>query len=1036
MNKNLLDHFGDSAIAVIGMAGRFPDAKDIDGFWENLRNGKESVSFFSDEELLASGVSTELMKLPNYVRAKAVLSDIEYFDAQFFGFNPREAEITDVQHRIFLECAWEALENAGYAPDHYTESVGVYAGADMSTYFLNNISANLSELGTVGNYQILIGNDKDFLCTLVSYKLNLKGPSVTIQTACSTSLVAIHTACQSLLNGECDMALAGGVSVYVPHKSGYLYEEGMILSPDGHCRAFDAGADGTTGGSGCAIVLLKRFEDALSDQDCIHAVIRGSAVNNDGSFKVGFTAPGVKGQTDVITEAQALAGTDPETVTYIEAHGTGTKLGDPIEIEALSAAFHSVSRKNFCAVGSLKTNIGHLNSAAGAASFIKTVLALKNKEIPPSLNFKTPNPGIDFANSPFYVNTRLTQWKTENGLPRRAGVSSFGIGGTNAHVILEEAPEYRNLESQKSKRQWHLLILSAKTGSALDAATTNLADFLNREHSPDLADAAYTLQAGRNAFEYRRMLVCRDKEDGAASLNPPDPKRVFTNFCESGERPVAFMFSGQGAQYVNMGRELYETEPAFRKPVDLCSEILTSHMGMDLREILYPGDSQPASIQHQASSIKNQASSIQQLNQTAVAQPALFVVEYALAALWAEWGIRPAAMIGHSIGEYTAACLAGVFSLEDALSLVAARGQMMQELPKGSMLTVPLSEKEVIPLLDKEISLAAVNAPSLCVASGQTDAITALEERLAQQHIECRRLHTSHAFHSDMTEPILEAFANHVRRIRLNPPKIPYISNVTGTWINASEATDPAYWAAHLRKTVRFADGIRALMHGTEQILLEAGPGRTLSTFAMAHQKKAGEQTVLTSLRHPRDQYSDTEFLLTNLGKLWLAGATPDWNGFHSHESRYRVPLPTYPFERQRYWIDPPEVRYSVSERAESEKTAYRSRTSYTRPNISVAYADPRNETEGMIIEIFQELLGIEQIGIYDNFFDLGGHSLLATRGASRIREKFQLELSVSSLFEEPTAEGLARYIEHLLTLQKLQTPPDTEFGDRTEGEI
>ena len=883
-------HHG-SDIAIIGMVCRLPGANDINSFWQNLRDGVESVSFFTDEELVASGIDTTLLSNPSYVKAGGVIENIEMFDALFFDYSPREAAMTDPQHRLFLECAAIAIERAGYNPEKYDGLIGVYAGVGANTYFLRNLYSNSSLLGSAGGHSMATASDKDFLTTRVSYKLNLKGPSVNVQTACSTSLVTIHLACQALLSGECDMALAGGVSIRVPQKEGYLYQEDMIFSPDGHCRAFDVKAQGTIGGSGVGIVVLKRLEDALADGDCIHAVIKGSAINNDGALKVGYTAPSVNGQAAVIAEAQAIAGADPETITYIETHGTGTALGDPIEIAALTQAFRaSTEKKGFCALGSVKTNVGHLDSAAGVTGLIKTVLALKHKMIPPSLHFEEPNPKIDFENSPFYVNSTQSEWKT-NGAPRRAGVSSFGIGGTNAHVVLEEAPA---IEPSGESRPWQLLVLSAKTSSALDTATVNLVEHLKGRPDINLADVAYTLTVGRRAFSHRRMLVCQSHDDAVDALRCLDPKRVFTVYQDHRERPVLFMFSGQGAQYVNMGLELYRIEPTFREHVNHCSELLKPHLKCDLRDVLYPSQ-------------ERAEEATQQLNQTAFTQPALFVIEYAMAQLWMAWGVRPQAMIGHSIGEYVAACLAGVFSVDDALSLVAARGRMMQQLPVGAMLAVPLPEKEVLPLLGKHLSLAAVNGPSRCVVSGRTDAVESLQQQLAEQGMDCRRLHTSHAFHSEMMDPILEPFTELAKKVSLKPPSIPYASNVTGTWITAAEATDPHYWAGHLRQTVRFAEGLQELLKDPSHVLLELGPGQTLSTLATRHPQRVAEQVVLPSLRHPHDRQSDGAFVLNTVAKLWLAGVAVDWSGLYAHERRYRLPLPTYPFERQRYWIDPPQ---------------------------------------------------------------------------------------------------------------------------------
>jgi acyl transferase domain-containing protein len=887
-------------IAIIGMAGRFPQSKDLNAYWQNLKNGMEGVTFFSDEELVSIGMEPNLLKDPNYVKAGTILEDVEYFDASFFGYNPREAETMDPQQRLFLEHAWEALENAGYVPGTYDQLIGVYAGVAWNTYLLSNLATNRNLFDAASIFQVFITNDKDFMPTRVSYKLNLKGPSVIIQTSCSTSLVAVHLACLSLLNYECDMALVGGVTVKVPQKAGYYYVEGGLASPDGHCRTFDAKGQGTIFGSGVGIVVLKRLAEALEDRDHIYAVIKGSAINNDGSLKVSYTAPSVEGQAEVIAAAQAVAGIDPETIGYIEAHGTATSLGDPIEVAALTKVFRaSTQKKGFCAIGSVKSNIGHLDAAAGAAGLIKTVLALQHKMIPPSLHFEEPNPAIDFESSPFYVNVALREWSSDDS-PRRAGVSSFGVGGTNAHVILEEAPV---IKPSDESRPWQLLLLSARTDTALETTTENLVDYLEEHSDLNLADVAYTLQMGRAVFRHRRMLVCQscENKDAVTALATLDPSRVFTDTDtqEPRNRPVVFMFTGQGAQYVNMARDLYQFEPIFQEQVDRCSELLRPHLGLDLREVLYPwGDSE------QALDREGIEAAIQRLSQTEIAQPALFVIEYALAKLWMEWGVHPQAMIGHSIGEYVAACLAGVFSLEDGLALVAARGRLMQQVPAGAMLAVSLPEQEVQPLLGPLLSLAAVNGPTTCVVSGPTDTVNGLERRLAEEGVPCRRLHTWHAFHSTMMDPILEPFMEQIEKVTLNPPQIPYVSNITGTWVSPTEVTDPHYWANHLRQTVRFADGLGELLRDSDWVLLEVGPGRTLSTLARQHPGKDVQQVVLSSLCHPKDNQSDVAFLLNTLGKLWLAGVAIDWSGFYSSERRRRVPLPTYPFERQRYWIE------------------------------------------------------------------------------------------------------------------------------------
>ena len=873
-------------IAIVGMAGRFPGARTVLEFWRNLRDGVESLTVFSDEELTARGVAPALLRQPGYVKSGRVVDGFDRFDAAFFGVSPREAELIDPQQRLFLECAWEALEDAGYDPDRVPRRVGVYAGARMNGY-LANVYSNPAIVSTVGDLQIQVANDKDYLATRVSYKLNLGGPSLTVQTACSTALVAIHLATQALLSGECDMALAGGVGVRVP-ELGYLYAEGDVNSPDGHVRAFDAGARGTVFGSGLGIVVLKRLEDALAAGDNVRAVVKGSAITNDGALKVGFTAPGLDGQARVVRAAQLAAEVAPETITYVEAHGTGTAIGDPIEIAALTRAFREGTGENgFCAVGSVKTNIGHLGAAAGIASVIKTVLAMEQRLLPPSLFFEQPNPQIDFTASPFYVNDRLSEWPARNGGPRRAGVSAFGMGGTNAHVILEEAPARPTAEPS---RPWQLLLLSARTPAALESATANLAGHLEAHPGLDLGDVAHTLEVGRKAFDHRRAVVCRDLADAVETLRTLAPERTATGVSRGQDRPVAFLFSGQGAQYSGMGAGLYGAEPAYRAEIDRCSELLAPHLGFDLREVLDP--------------VPGQAEEMgRRLGQTAVTQPALFAVEYALARLWMSWGVTPRAMLGHSVGEYVAACLAGVFSLPDALALVAARGRLMQELPAGAMLSVPLPAEEVERLLGPHLSLAAVNAPGRLVVSGPEDAVEALRRRLEEQGVAARRLHTSHAFHSAMMEPILAPFVRQISALELRPPQIPYLSNVTGTWITPAQATDPGYWAQHLRHTVRFADGVRELCAEPDRLLLEVGPGNTLTTLAQRHPDRAPGQAVIASLPRSQDRQGALPFVLRARGQLWLHGAATDGAGLHSAPRR-RVSLPTYPFEGERFWID------------------------------------------------------------------------------------------------------------------------------------
>lgn len=997
-----------SEIAVIGMAGRFPGAKNIDEYWRNLQKGAETVSFFTDRELEAAGVDPALLKNPHYVKARGIVEGIELFDASFFGLTPREAETIDPQHRLFLECAWQALEHAGYDPDRYEGLIGVYGGVGLNKYLLNNLYPNRAFMESAGLFQAMLGNDKDFAATRVSYKMNLKGPSVVVQTACSTGLVAVCQACQSLLCGESDIALAGACSLDVPQKAGYLYEQGGIHSPDGHCRAFDARAQGTVFSDGVGIVVLKRLEDALADGDCIHAVVKGAAMNNDGSFKAGYTAPSVDGQAKVIRLAQILAEIEPETITYVETHGTATALGDPIEIAALTQAFRAKTRKKgFCAIGSVKTNIGHTDSAAGIAGLIKTVLMLKNRQVPPSLHFERSNPEIDFAQSPFFVSTSLAEWKTD-AFPLRAGVSSFGIGGTNAHVIMEEAPP---AAASAGSRPWHIVLLSARTETALDAATADLADHLRQHPGENLADVAYTLQVGRKVFDHRRMAVCRDVPDAVALLGALDKERVSTSVQGPGSRDVVFLFTGQGSQYVTMGSELYNREPAFREEVDRCSKILQPHLDHDLREILYP-----ASNPEQAAHL---------LTQTAFTQPALFTIEYALAKLWMSWGVTPAALAGHSIGEYAAACLAGVFSLEDALTLVARRGRLMQELPVGSMLAVPLPEQEVRPLLGEGLSLAVINGPSLCVVSGEKDAVEGLREQLFRREVDCRCLQTSHAFHSAMMEPIVPVFTETVAQLSLNPPNIPFVSNVTGTWITPEEATSPGYWARHLRHTVRFSDCLRELLREPGRAFLEVGPGHTFTVLLNQQPGTSKELIALSSIRHPKDRKSDSAFILNTLGRLWLAGVRIHWPGFYQEGARHRVALRTYPFERKRFWVDAEERSNSVPDAPRTVSAASaRGAGSGTMPaehRQERAYEqDMPVDRERTVVTIWRELLGVDQVGVHDNFFALGGNSLTALRMLSRVEKIFGKKIPLSS-FKAPTVKQLVDFLS--LEEQVVQAP-------------
>ncbi len=858
-------------IAVIGMSARFPGAPDIETFWQNLTEATDSIRRWTREELLQTGATAAEIDLPDFVCAAEPLDGADRFDAGFFGYSPAEAEILDPQQRIFLECAWHALENAGYAGSRNRGAIGIYASAGINTYLLN-LYDNARIRGTVSGYELFVANDKDFLTTRAAYKLDLRGPAVTVQTACSSSLVAVHSAVQSLIAGECDMALAGGVSL--SWSSGYRAREGGILSKDGHCRAFDSQSTGTVPGSGIGLVVLKRLDDAIVDGDTISAVILGSAINNDGALKASFTAPQVDSQAAVIADAQAAAGIDAGSIGYVETHGTGTALGDPIEIAALSQAFRqSTDSCGFCAVGSVKTNIGHLDTAAGIAGFIKAVLALKHRKIPPSLHFAKPNPQIDFDASPFFVNTALRDW-VAGSTPRRAGVSSFGIGGTNAHLILEEPP---SLSDAPATRDPQLLVLSARSATALQATKEALARHLEQGGAAEVSDIAFTLREGRQAFNHRQWVVASDTKTAARKLRGLSDYRQTVR----GKTPEPILlFPGQGSQYLAMGKTLYAGLPEFRAHFDECATVLSRLLDQDFRAWLFGGNND--------------------VHSTNLTQPALFTVEYALARMWMSFGLKPRALHGHSIGEYVAACLAGVFDLETALEIVVERGRLMQAAEPGQMLSVIHPGSDIGEWLDGDLALAAANAPGVSVIAGPVEAIQRLDARLRDQGVASRVLKTSHAFHSPMMAQAAKSFRAVLSRARLQPPKLAVISNLTGTWLTGEQATDPEYWAQHLLGTVRFEEGTRTLLTLPDPVFIEVGPGRTLSTLTA---QTAGESvTTITSLGGAENA-DEVEQVLSAFGHYWQAGGDllwPDRQG-----ERRRVPLPAYPFERERYWVAP-----------------------------------------------------------------------------------------------------------------------------------
>lgn len=991
-------------VAIVGMAARFPGARNVEEFWSNLRAGVESFTALTDEELLRSGVDPELLRNPSYVRVCSTIDDVESFDAEFFAVNPREAELMDPQHRVFLECAWSALEDAGYDPRAFRGSIGIFGGVARNAYFTSNIAPRPDLLKEAANYTLILGYDKDYAAMRTAYKLDLRGPAVGVQTACSTSGVALHLACQSLAAGDCDLALVGGCRIIVPAKAGYLYIDGGTLSSDGHVRAFDADANGMVRGSGVGFVVLKRLDDALRDGDAIRAVVRGSAVNNDGSDKIGFTAPSVSGQATAVAAAIRSAGITADTLGYLEAHGTGTTLGDPIEVAALTKAFReSTDRKGFCLLGSVKTNIGHLDAGACVASIIKTVLALEHGEIPPTLNFRKPNPRIDFAESPFTVADRLREWP-ETGTPRRAGVNSVGLGGTNVHIVLEQAPA-RQPSSPSLPCQ--LLLLSGRSAEALDRSSADLADHLSRRDEVNLADAAYTLQVGRARFAHRRYAVCRDARDAIELLKTPDGKRCGSGIAPDGRPECVFMFPGQGSQHVGMSRGLYEAVPFYKSIVDECSEELEPPLGKDLRSVMFPSGG-------------DLADAAEQLDRTAVAQPALFVTEYALARLWMELGTTPSAMIGHSIGEYAAACLAGVFSLSDALRIVAARANLMQAMPSGSMCAVPLAEEDVAPFLGNGVSLAAVNAPRTCVLSGPREAIGDLVAKLGERGIRTISIRASHAFHSAMMDPVLAPFTAEVARCRLSPPRMRFVSSLTGTWITAAQAVDPSYWALQLRNPVRFSDGLRSLRSEGNLLLVEAGPGTVLSSHARKHVGNGWEARIVPSLPRADEHRSALESFLAALGQAWIAGADMRWSALHDGQRRYRIPLPTYPFERTRYWIEPP-ARRAAAEAVPSTSAAPEAPAARSAAAASLAETPPAKETTrrervvAKLRKILADFSGVEfgDGDLATGFVEMGLDSLLLTQIASNLQDSFGVPVRFRQLLENLSSlNALAEYLD------------------------
>ncbi len=892
-----MEEIDENDIAIVGMGIRVSGANNPDEYWRNLIEGVESVVSYSDDELLGRGVSKRTLADPNYVKAGLPLQNLDQFDPEFFGFSPKEAAILDPQHRQFYEVAWEALERAGHTPQKFDGSIGVFAGCGMGAYFSFNLLSNQDLIDNVGMFLLRhTGNDKDFLSTRVSYSFNLQGPSINVQTACSTSLVATHLAAQSLLSFECDMALAGGVTIDIPHQVGYVYKEGEVLSPDGHCRAFDHKSKGTVFGSGAGVVVLRRLSDAIADGHHIHAVIKGSAINNDGSNKVGYLAPSVEGQAAAIAEAIAVADVSADTIGYVECHGTGTPVGDPIEISALTRAFReSTDESGYCRIGSVKTNIGHLDTAAGVASLIKTTLAIEHGEIPPSLNFEAANPQIDFQSSPFLVCDKRMAWDHRPG-PRRAGINSLGVGGTNAFLILEQAPAVGVPEPNREDAEF--LMLSARTKQSLDGYSERLADWLEKHHDTPLSDVSHTLARGRKAFEYRRIIASQSHDEAARLLREKDPRRTFNINGDEIEPAIAFLLPGGGAQYFQMGQDLYRTNSLFREHMDRGLEVLAGRWGADLAPVFHAGDEHEEQV-------------TEQLDQPSIQLPLTFLVEYALAQVWQTRGVAPDALIGHSMGENTAACLAGVMSFEDTLGLVLLRGQLFETTPPGGVLSVPMPAEELRVFIGEGLDLATSNSPSLSVASGPSEALDALAARLAEDGTDSQRVRVNVAAHSRLLDGILDQFRSRLQSMQLNPPQIPIVSNLTGDWLTEGQAQSPDYWIDHLRGTVLFSDGIQTLLQNDQRVFLEVGPGNTLGSF-VRQQPDAIPQRVVSSMRHPQDTAADDVYLSAAIGRLWALNLKLPVEKIWP-ERRLRIPLPTYAFQHARYWVDPGQVSDSAS---------------------------------------------------------------------------------------------------------------------------
>lgn len=969
-------------IAIIGMSGVFPKSANIDQLWNHLLNGDELIHFYSEKELEQLGIDPAAEK--QQVFASAHLEHGDTFDHSFFGFTSEEAFYMDPQIRKFFEHSWLAIEDAGYDITSLEERVGVFAAASDNlnwrayTNFAQPKNINPFFLGQISN--------KNYMNTLLSYKLNLRGPSYCVNTACSSSLVAIHLACRNLLLRECSMAIAGASRITTTKEIGYTYQPGMIFSKDGHCKAFDAAASGTISGEGVGVVVLKRLEDALNDKDPIYAVIKSSITNNDGANKIGFTAPSVEGQYDCIRQSHHVAKIDPATISFVETHGTGTDLGDSIEIESLNKAF-SFNTEKHCAIGSVKSNMGHLDAAAGVSGLIKAALTIKHRVLPASLHFENANENINFDQGPFYVNT--TNKKFDSATVLRGAVSSFGMGGTNAHVLLEESPVQQRTNHESP---FELITFSAKTEEALYEYERTIVDFLAKHKEANISDIAFTYATGRAQFNHRGTLLLSNREIIQTKINSISKQNLPT---------LIFLFSGQGSQYKKMGEYLYKNEPFFTGILDVGFNFIKQKTGEDFKSVLYGDD----------------ATADDDLKDTKYTQPLLFLFEYALAKLLMYWGIHPSHMMGHSLGEYTAACVSGVFQFEEALQLIIKRGALMNQAISGAMLAIKEPIENIEEFLNDDLDIAAINTGNSVVISGSHEDISKLKTILEGEKMNSLVLPTSHAFHSKFMDPLLDSFKDEFKSLSLNEPTIPFISNVTGEFITNEMATSPEYWAKHLRNTVLFSKGADTLLEKENVAFIEVGPGAALLGM-IQQQAKIREVEIRTCQTIKRSKETDeaNKLNVSLLSNLWLNGVPINWSAYFSDKNCYKVSGPGYPFEKNKFpsRVDPLD-RYNVKMDSIEEEIPASMKLSIATREVTNNYVAPTNEVEVTLAHMWKDFFKVEEVGINDNYFELGGDSLQAIVLINQINEEFETSLSLENLYEALTIKEVATLLSFSL---------------------